>query len=124
MIGDSRSVFYGDKHEEVVRQGVLAMANVLYGDNTSEKESLLLCLDKYMDPHYGFELPDKDEIELLLQQVIISQNTLGVKEDALGLLTSYAWSPFEVLRDNLDKIELVLLPDVLYALNMDKDGDM
>ena len=118
---NARSVFYSKSHVEIVEQGFHAISNVLNGEDTSEKESLLLCLDKYMDPYYGLKLPDREKIEKLLQQVIINQNTIGVKEDALDLLTSYSRPPFETLQNNLDEIEPGILPDVLYALNMNKN---
>ncbi len=102
--------------------GFSAIEAVLNGTDISEKESLLLCLDKYFDPWFGLELPDKEKVEELLQRVVLYENTLDVKEYALHLLTSYSWPPFEILQNNLDKIEPEILANVLYAINMDKDN--
>jgi len=45
-----RTVFYGKSREEIAEKGVYAIAEVLKGNNAAEKESLLLCLDKYLLP--------------------------------------------------------------------------
>jgi len=115
------TVYYSNKHIEIVKNGIEAISKILNGKDTSEKESLLFCLDRFLDPYYGYNLPHKNEIEELLQNVIINVNPIGVKEDALQLLTDYCWPPFTVLENNLSKIEPELLPNVKYAINMN-DG--
>ena len=57
---------------------------MLLSRDAGEKESLLLCLDKYLDPYFGCELPWKDEVYHLLQQMILAENTTSVKEGALS----------------------------------------
>lgn len=114
-----RSVFYSDKHSEIVKKGIEAISDVLKGDNISEKESLLLCLDKFLDPYFGYELPYQNEIIILLENFIVDDHPVEIKQDAIDLLTSYAWPPFSILEKNLDKIETELLPNVHYAINMD-----
>ena len=116
-----RYTSYSNKQSEIVKSGIDAIAETLNNGNTSEKESLLLCLDKFLDPYYGYNLPHKNEIILLLENVIVNQNSIGVKEDALNLLTSYCYPPFNILESNIDKIESELLPDVKYAINMDEE---
>ena len=111
-------VSYTSKHSNIVKSGIESISNVLNGKDTAEKLSLLLCLDKFLDPYYGYNLPYKNEIEALLQNVIVNNNTIEVKEDALHLLTAYCWPPFIILENNLSKIEPELLPDVKYAINM------
>jgi len=113
-------VSYSKRHENIVRSGVDAISKVLDGSDTEEKKSLLLCLDKYLDPWFGYNLPYTEQIIELIQRVIVSPNNKEVKEDALHLLTSYSWPPFEILKSNLEEIESDLLDDVLYAINMDK----
>lgn len=44
---------------------------------------------------------------------------LKADEDALSLLSSYAWPPFGTLEKNLDKVSERIKPYVLYAINMD-----
>ena len=114
-----RTVFYSNKHTEIVIRGIEAISDVFNGKDISEKESLLLCLDKFLDPYFGYNILHKDEIKVLLQNTIVSANPIGVKEDALQLLTDYYWPPFIILEENLNKIEPQLLPDIKYAINMD-----
>jgi hypothetical protein len=116
-----KAVSYHKSHEEIVEKGVSAIAEVLKGTNDAEKESLLFCLDKYLDPWFGYKLPYANEIFKLLEYVVIDTNTIPVKKDALQLLTDYAWPPFSILEENIDKIEDGLIEDVRYAINMDKE---
>lgn len=106
-----------------MESGADAIHKVLAGDDADAKERLLPCLDYYLDPYYKNTLPYESEIIKLLEHVIISGNPLSVKEDALNLLTSYAYPPFYILEQNLGQIEDQLMPDVMYALNMGRsDG--
>jgi hypothetical protein len=116
-----RAVFYTKKHSKIVESGIQAISEVLNGKDISEKESLLLCLDKYLDPYFGYNLTYQKEIEVLLQNVIFSENPIIVKEDTLQLVTSYCWPPFPILEDGIDKIDPKLLPDVKYAINVDNE---
>ena len=115
-------VSYSKHEKEIVRQGFDAIRSVLFGNDERAKLSLLLCLDWFMDPYYGQDISDiKDELITILQEVIISDDSFSVKEDALNLLTSYEWPPFPILEKSLDTIDEKLLSDVKYAINMDKE---
>lgn len=116
---ESRTVYYDKRHVDIVTSGFDAISEILSGSDLIEKESLLLCLDKYLDPWYGYNLPYAEAIFEALQYVVISPNSIYIKEDALHLLTAYSWPPFLILENNLDKVESTLLPDVNYAINMD-----
>jgi hypothetical protein len=121
-MGESRFVSYSGDEKEIVRQGIGAIRSVLAGNDESAKLRLLLCLDWFMDPYYGQDISDiKDELITILQEIIISDDSFSVKEDALNLLTSYEWPPFPILEKSLDTIDEKLLPDVKYAINMDKE---
>lgn len=113
-----RTVTYSDKEKQIITSGIAAVRDVLLGNDMEGKERLLFCLDYFLDSYYKMKLPYEDEIMELLQMVIISPNPLTVKEDALNLLTDYAYPPFPVLERNLEQIEDTLKPNVLYALNM------
>ena len=119
-----RIVTYSEMEKELVGRGLPAVQQVLEGQDTEAKERLLFCLDYYMDPYYGNQLPYQAELEILLQQVVISDNPLSVKEDALGLLTSYACPPFPVLEANIHLVEEELRADVQYALDMGKEENL
>ena len=115
-------VTYSAHEKEIVRQGMGAIRSVLCGKDESAKLSLLLCLDWFMDPYYGQDISDiEDELITTLQEVVVSDESFSVKEDALNLLTSYAWPPFLILEKNIDGIDEKLLPDVKYAINKDKE---
>lgn len=116
---ESRFVSYSGSEKEIVRQGIGAIRSVLTGNDEDAKLRLLLCLDWFMDPYYGQDISAiKDELIDLLQQVIVSDDSFSVKEDALNLLTSYAWGPFTILEDNMGNMDEKLRPDVEYTVNM------
>ena len=62
-----------------------------------------------------------NELVELLQTVVISSTDDDVSEDALQLLCDYEWPPFEILEKNINRVSQQLKPDVLYAVNMDKE---
>ncbi len=115
-----KTVHYTDREAEIVANGLPGVKEILMGEDSEAKERLLLCLDYYMDPYYGRRPDYERELAGLLQTVIISQNPLSVKEDALRLLTDYGYPPFSILEQGLEKVEPELRGDVTYTLNMAK----
>ena len=111
-------ISYNKGHMEIVNKGIDAISEVLYGTDMAEKESLLYCLDRYLDPWFGLKLPFEKELFELFQYVLISPNAMSVKEEALFLLENYSWPPFPILENNLDKIEPELMEGVEYVINM------
>ena len=103
-MGKGRLTTYSAEEKKIVESGIEAIREVLMGEDTGKKLSLLLCLDKYLDPWYEYELSDRDEIISLLEKVIVSSAESEVIEDALNLLSSYAWGPFPVLEEGLKHI--------------------
>ena len=68
-----RYVSYTDSEIETVKEGISAIKEVLLGNDSEKKQSLLLCLDWYMDPYYGQDISYiEDELIELLQTFIIS----------------------------------------------------
>lgn len=115
---------YGQNERDIVKKGIVAIQEVLMGDNTDEKRSLLLALDWFMDPYYKQDIyiaDIREDLKKLLQTVVIWSNDDEVSEDALDLLRAYEWSPFEILEENIDRVSMRLKPDVLYVINMDKE---
>lgn len=116
-------ISYGKSEIEIVKKGIHAIREVLTGNDTNRKRSLLLALDWFMDPYYKQEHYIADflsELTELLQTVIITSLDDEVSDDALDLLSSYAWPPFEILEKNLDKVSEKMKPYVLEVINMDK----
>ena len=115
----------GEKERETVKKGIGAIREVLMGDDPDKKKSLLLALDWFMDPYYKQDIYIADirgELVRLLQTVVVSSNDDEVSDDALHLLTSYEWPPFEILEKNMDKVSEQLKPYALYAINMGEEG--
>jgi len=115
-----RSVFYTKAHIKIVESGADAVAEVLRGTDTDEKASLLLCLDKYLDPWYGYNLPFRDTVFRILQEMVLEPNPREIKQDALQLLIEYGRPPHEILEAHPDAgfscVEPALLPEVRYLL--------
>lgn len=113
-----RYVTYSKSEENIVEQGVTAIQKVLMGTDDDAKASLLFCLDKYLDPYYGYNLPYANEIFDLLETVVISPNSMEIREDALELLTGFAGGPFPILERHFDELPEEIKPEVKYAINM------
>lgn len=109
-------VAYSQEHKMIVEAGIDSIERVLKGTNNAEKRSLLLCLDKYLDPYYGYKLTYFDEIITIIQQHLFLEESKEVKEDILQLLTDYAKGSLDYLADRIDNIDFELLGDALYAL--------
>jgi hypothetical protein len=111
-------VTYTKDHSSVVKSGVNAISEILNGTDIAEKRSLLFCLDKYLDPYYGYNLPYFDDIITLLQEQLFLIDIKEVKEDILQLLRDYAKESLDYLAEKLEELDLEpeLLEDALYAL--------
>ncbi len=113
-----RYITYSKNEENIVENGVTAIQTVLMGTDNDAKASLLFCLDKYLDPYYGYNLPYVNEIYDLLETVVISPNTIDIREDALDLLISYAGGPFPIIEKHYDSLPEEINADAKYAVNM------
>ena len=81
-----------------------------------EKASILLCLDRFLDPYYGHHLPYESDIFVLLQNLLFEENSNAIKEDILDLLQSYCEQPLDILENGLDKLSGELLSHAKYVL--------
>ncbi len=121
MDSNVRYVTYGENEIEIIKKGIKEIREVLMGDDSGKKQSLLFALDWFMDPYYKQDIyiaDIREELVDLLQIVIISSNDDDVSEDALDLLSSYEWPPFEILEKNMDKVSEKLKPYAMYVINM------
>ncbi|WP_132416993.1 hypothetical protein [Paenibacillus albiflavus] len=109
-------VTYNKSHEEIINNGIEAISDYLIRANESEKRSLLLCLDKFLDPYYGYKLTYFNEIIILLQKNLFVDHSKVVKEDLIQLITDYSLETLDYLADNIDSIEPELLSDAINAL--------
>lgn len=111
-----RSVSYDRRHMELVESGIEPLSYALYNETEEEKASILLCLDRYLDPYFGYNLPYESEIIILLQHILFEDNSMDIKEDILDLLQFYAKQPLDILEKRLDKLSGKLLMQARYIL--------
>ena len=91
-------VQYGEEEFKTVDSGIEAIETVLTGDDVHAKERLLFYLDWYMDPYYKKDLTTIGEpLKELLQRIIVTDNDIGVIEEALHLLEAYTEGPYVIL---------------------------
>ncbi|MEV5026674.1 hypothetical protein [Paenibacillus sp. LPE1-1-1.1] len=109
-------ISYTKKHQDIVKKGVDAIGEILKSANVNEKRSILFCLDKYLDPYFGYNLPFFDEIIVLLEKHLFENHDKEVKEDVLQLLTDYSKDSLDYLAEKIELIEFELLADAIYAL--------
>lgn len=113
-----RSVTYSGEERAIVESGLVAIQEVLMGVDAEKKCRLLLCLDRYLDHYFNCELAEEKEVIRLIETVIVSPNEIDVVEDALNLLMSYAWGPFEILEKDFESIPVQCQGDAKYVINM------
>ena len=54
---ESSYVSYSQKHNNIVESGSVAIKKYLFESDNDEKRSLFLCLDRYLDPYFRYNLP-------------------------------------------------------------------
>ena len=113
-----RLVSYSKEEMNIVEGGILEIQKVMMGTDSDKKRRLLFCLDRYMDPYYGYHLPFQEELIKLLETVVVSANENDVIEDALQLLSDYAYGPYKIIEQNIEKIPEALRPEVFDVLNL------
>lgn len=96
----------------LIEEGALdELAQLLAGKDMPVKESLLLALDRYLDPWFGYNLPQQNDIFRLLEKELWNDaNNEDVMEDLVMLLVQYCPFPLDALRANREKVKS---PEVL-----------
>ena len=73
-----------------------------------------------MDPYYKKDLTDIGEaLKELLQRIVITDNEIGIVEEALHLLEAYTDGPYAILENNIEKVAEEFKPTVLFLFNED-----
>jgi hypothetical protein len=109
-------VTYSQNHREIVESGSEAVKKRLTEADYDEKRSLLFCLDRYLDPYYGYNLPFFDEIILLLQEQLFAEEDEDVIADILQLLTDYSKEQLDYLADHIEELHQHYLANALNAI--------
>jgi len=81
---------YGKSHAKVVEAGIDSIKSYYDSRDREEKRSLLLCLDRYLDPYYKYELPYADEIFEWLKTEFDNTHDMTIKEDIFELVENYS----------------------------------
>lgn len=115
MVNKVSYIAYSKEQSDIVEQGIDLIKEVLEKSNTDDKRSLLLCLDKYLDPYYGYKLSYRKDLFMLLQKQLFEDNPIEVKEDILDLLF-YSDSNLDYLADRVVTIDAELLPYAIERL--------
>lgn len=118
-----RCVTYEKRHEEIIESGINEISYALYNGNTEEKASLLLCLDKYLDPYYGYNLKYESQIIILLQNLLFNDNDIEINEDILELLQLYSKQPLNILEEKMELLPKQLVKQAMYILYDEKSNE-
>ena len=81
---------YDQSHCSIIESGVDSIILYYDSNNHSEKRSILLCLDRYLDPYYGNELPFRGEIFQWLVRAFDKASHNELKEDIFDLVENYS----------------------------------
>ncbi len=95
---------YSECEETIVRAGIDAIRAYFRTANKQKKRDLLFCLDKYLDPWFGYNLPYAEEIFCFLEEIVLSSGEcVDIAEDALNLIGSYGHTT-DILEEHLDLV--------------------
>ena len=77
---------YGRLEEMAVEDGIDMILEVLWCEEKEHVMRMLNCLDKYMDPSYGYEFPCRNETIGALMELVDSTDDEDIKEEAQRLI--------------------------------------
>ena len=110
---------YSDEEEAAIRQGIDAIRAYFSQADEQKKKNLLFCLDRFLDPWFGYDLPYASEIFRFLEEVAVSGESLDITGDALDLIYSYGHTT-GILEHNYDRVPESLQFDAKCAIALSK----
>ncbi|MBP0955871.1 MAG: hypothetical protein J5997_00730 [Oscillospiraceae bacterium] len=113
-----KTVIYSKEHMDIVKSGIGEIRRVLFGSDSAETDSLLFCLDYFLDPYYKQDIPHKNDIFTLLEEFAVTSENEEQVNDALQLL-NYCTRPLPVLENNIENIIEVEKEYAMYVLHPD-----
>ena len=113
-----KTVTSSKEHKDIVRNGINEIRRVLFGSDSAETDSLLFCLDYFLDPYYKQDISYKDDIFTLLEEFAVMSKNAEQVNDALQLL-NYCTRPLPVLERNFENIIGVEKEYAMYVLHPD-----
>ncbi|WP_052714170.1 hypothetical protein [Paenibacillus dauci] len=111
---DSTSIQYTSytkQHMDIIQSGVDSIKDFLEKENHREKQNLLFCMDRFLDPWFGYQLPYTDQIIILLQQHLFVEESSEIQMDILDLLCQYGQQKLDILAQHVGNFELDLQND-------------
>ncbi|WP_411346561.1 hypothetical protein ACE3MZ_11475 [Paenibacillus sp. WLX1005] len=119
MDSDSvKYITYDQRHMDIIQAGIEPIQVFLQTESQQEKDNLLFCMDRFLDPWFGYQLPHLEQIFVLLQQHLFTEETVEINNVILELLTQYGRQTLDVIADQIEQLEPELLADAVYALGM------
>ncbi|MEW4369720.1 hypothetical protein [Paenibacillus kandeliae] len=109
---------YNRRHMDIIQAGIEPIQVFLQTESQQEKDNLLFCMDRFLDPWFGYDLPHFDLIIVLLQQHLFTEETVEIKTVILELLTQYGGQVLDIIADQIDQLEPELLAEAVYALGI------
>ena len=70
---------------KIVESGFQSFMGHFSNSDVEQKGSLLLCLDRYLDPYIQSDITHKEELYAWLEALVESDEELIVKEEGLAL---------------------------------------
>jgi hypothetical protein len=77
---------YGRLEEMIVEDGIDSIIDIFESEENEHIYRLLNCLDKYLDPYYGYGFSCRDETIKALRKLINETNDINIKEEANRLV--------------------------------------
>jgi hypothetical protein len=99
-----RSVFYSQEEMDIIESGIVEIKDAFDSCSDDKLASLLLALDKYLDPYYKYNLDYSDKIFVLLEKLFISRQNIDIREDIRDLLF-YGTCDYDIIASNLKNFD-------------------
>ncbi|OWA33462.1 hypothetical protein B9G55_22640 [Saccharibacillus sp. O16] len=112
----AKPITYGESHMAIVRSGAASIEAFLLNVDDAERLNMLFCLDRYLDPYFGYNLPYAGEIFEILQRELLRERSRKVKDDIFQLIDLYAGRHLDTLANRIDEVEPHWLGETLRVL--------
>lgn len=83
-------VEYYQSHCKIVEEGMDSIISYYENNDHEDKRSLLLCLDRYLDPYYKYNLPYANKIFNWLEEEFYKTRDITIKEEIFELIHNYS----------------------------------
>ena len=81
---------YNKSHCEIVESGIDSIMSYFESNGLEGKQSLLLCLDRYLDPYFGYNLKHETKIFEWLESEFYKATDTTLKEEIFDLIERFS----------------------------------